>query len=280
MIQESYRNGIASLYLIPTPIGNLDDMTPRGIKILQEVKCVFCEDTRETSLLFTHLNISGKKLIPCHKFNESKVSNELINELKKGTDIALVTDRGTPLISDPGEVVVKKVIEAGFNVITLPGANAILPALGSSGITSEHFLFYGFLSNKEIEAGKQLKMLNSEKYTIILYESPKRLNKTLQNILKNMGNRNISISREITKMYETVFRGNVEEAIETFNNVKGEIVIVIESLDIEVDSSSSLDDVKELISLGLSSKDSITYIAKKYNISKNTLYNEYERSKK
>ena len=203
MSQKSYDNS-PTLYLIPTPIGNLEDITLRSISILKQVEVIFCEDTRVTSLLLNHLNIK-KKLISSHNFNEANNENKLLEYLNHGVDIGLVTDRGTPIISDPGYELVKVAIENNYNVVGLPGPTAFVPALITSGISPQPFLFYGFLNNKESKAKKELEELKKEKATIILYESPHRLKNTIKNMLNILGNRNISISREISKKFEEIF---------------------------------------------------------------------------
>lgn len=279
MIQKSYENDYSNLYIVPTPIGNLKDITYRAVEILKSVDAIFAEDTRVTNQLLNNLDIKNK-VYPCHKFNEVKVSESVINLLSQNKNVALVTDRGTPLISDPGSIVVSNVIKSNYNVIALPGACAILPALNMSNISAEKFLFYGFLSSKEGEKIKELSMLKSINFTIILYEAPHRLYKTLQNINEILGNRNISISREISKLHEEVFRGTVKEALEFYIEVKGEIVIVIEKGNLDIDYDSLLNSVKELIELGISPKDAIKKISKDYDVSKNILYNMYEEKKK
>ena len=278
MLQKSY-DGNPSLYIVPTPIGNLKDMTTRALEILETVDAVFAEDTRVTTELLNAFGIKNK-VYSCHKFSEAKATNQVLTFLKEGKNLAMVTDRGTPLISDPGSLVVKNVIDAGFNIIALPGACAFVPALNMSGLDQDKFLFYGFLSNKEGESLKELESIKDINFTTILYEAPHRLSKTLQNIYKILGNRQISISREITKLYEEVFRGDVLTAIETYKDVKGEIVIVIDKSEKEVDYDYLLKDVSELVGLGLKANDAIKYIAKKNDASKNILYNLYEESKK
>ncbi len=278
MLQKSYDNS-PSLYIVPTPIGNLKDMTTRALEILENVDAVFAEDTRVTTELLNAFGIKNK-VYSCHKFSEAKATNQVLNYLKEGKNLAMVTDRGTPLISDPGSLVVKNVIDAGFNIIALPGACAFVPALNMSGLDQDKFLFYGFLSNKEGESLKELESIKNINFTTILYEAPHRLLKTLQNIYKILGNRQISISREITKLYEEVFRGDVLTAIETYKDVKGEIVIVIDKAEKKSDYDFLLKDVFELIGLGLKANDAIKYVAKKNDASKNILYNLYEESKK
>ncbi len=278
MLQKSYDNS-PSLYLVPTPIGNLNDITVRAKEILSSVSAVFAEDTRVTTELLNALGIKNKVFM-CHKFTEAKSSGQIINMLKEGKNVALVTDRGTPLISDPGALVVKNIVKEGFNVVALPGACAFIPALNMSGFDQDKFIFYGFLDQKESKALSELSLIKTFNYTTILYESPHRLNKTLRNMLKILGNKNISISREITKLHEEVFRGTIEEAIETYKDVKGEIVIVIEKNDEEIDYDVLLDEVLELVSLGLKQNDALKFVSKKYNASKNMLYNMLEEKKK
>jgi 16S rRNA (cytidine1402-2'-O)-methyltransferase len=279
MIQKSYDRDKGNLFLVPTPIGNLKDITYRAVEVLESVDAIYAEDTRVTIQLLNSLNIKNK-VYPCHKFNEVKVSEEIISRLSNDNNVAIVTDRGTPLISDPGSIVVDNVVKANFNVIALPGASAVLPALNMSTISSEKFLFYGFLSSKESQSIKELSMLKNIKFTIVLYEAPHRLYKTLQNMLQTLGNRRISISREISKLHEEVFRGSVKEALEIYENVKGEIVIVIEKEEEKIDYNSLILSVEELVSLGVSSKEAIKKISKDYNVSKNVLYKMYEEKKK
>ena len=189
MSQISY-NDTASLYLIPTPIGNLGDITIRSLNILNEVDLVLCEDTRETGKLLSKYNIK-KKLVSCHEFNEDKVKSYVIEQLNNGMNVGLVTDQGTPIISDPGYVIVNEVISNNHNVISLPGPTAFVPALTSSGISPSPFLFYGFLNSKDSKQRKELLSLKDYKYTIIFYESPHRLENTLKNMLEVFGNRKI-----------------------------------------------------------------------------------------
>lgn len=281
MIQKSYENKKSILYLVPTPIGNLQDITFRAVEVLKNVDVIFAEDTRVTQQLLNSLSIKNH-ILACHKFNESKMSKVALQYLENGKNIALVTDRGTPLISDPGSLVVSEVIKNNYNVVALPGASAFLPALNMSDISSERFLFYGFLNSKESQARKELEMLNDINFTIILYEAPHRLYKTLQNILKIMGNRKISISREITKKYEEVFRGCVQDAINIYKVIKGEIVIIIESSNKEkkINYDFLLDEVDNLISLGVKPTDAIKEVSKNNEVNKNVLYKLFQGRKK
>lgn len=279
MVQKSYDRENGNLYIVPTPIGNLKDITYRAVEILSSVDAIFAEDTRVTIQLLNALNIKNK-VYQCHKFNEVKVSDSVLNLLSQNKNLALVTDRGTPLISDPGSVVVSNVIKEGYNVIALPGASALLPALNMSNISSERFLFYGFLSSKESEAINELKMLSDINFTIVLYEAPHRLYKTLQKISQTLGNRAISISREISKLHEEVFRGTVNEALEFYTEARGEFVIVIEAGSSEIDIEKVYEEVINLINLGVAPKEAIKKLAKDNNVSRNLLYNMYEERKK
>ena len=226
MRQSSY-DGSASLYLIPTPIGNLDDITVRALKVLDMVDFILCEDTRESSKLLNHFNIK-KRLVSCHEYNEDKIKEYIISELKNGKNIGLITDQGSPVVSDPGYVVSKAVIENNLNVIALPGATAFVPALTSSGLSPSPFLFYGFLQTKESKIKRELISLSNLSYTLVFYEAPHRIQKTLVYMLDIFGNRNISIHREISKLHEEICRGTIQELIPIVSELKGEFVVVVD----------------------------------------------------
>ena len=216
------------LYLVPTPIGNLKDITLRALEVLKEVDLILAEDTRTSSNLLNHYQIT-KPLSPYHQHNEHKVLQHLINQLLEGKKIALVTDAGTPGISDPAFLLVRECIKVGVNVESLPGPTAFVPALVNSGIPANRFCFEGFLPLKK---GRQtvLQKLSSEERTMIFYESPVRLLKTLEEFIQHFGSdRQCSVSRELTKMFEENKRGSLQEVYDYFKdkNVKGEIVIVV-----------------------------------------------------
>ncbi len=216
------------LYLVPTPIGNLKDITLRALEVLKEVDLVLAEDTRNTSHLLTHYQIN-KPLSPYHQHNEHKVLQHLVTQLAAGKKMAVVTDAGTPGISDPAFLLVRECIKSGIKVECLPGATAFVPALVNSGIPSNRFVFEGFLPVKK---GRQtlLRQLAEEERTIIIYESPMRLVKTLEEFITYFGaDRPASVSRELTKMFEENKTGTLSEILAHFKekNVKGEIVIVI-----------------------------------------------------
>ena len=275
MIQKSYQESKSGkLYLIPTPIGNLDDITLRAIKILNEVDMVYAEDTRETLNLLKYLKIN-KKVESCHKYTEKLHSDKIISILKSGKNIGYVTDRGTPLISDPGNVIVEDAIKEDITVIALPGPNALLPAINMSGLSNEKFMFYGFLNSKTSIAKQELINLKEIEYTTIYYEAPHRIIDTLKLMLEVLGDRKIAIVREISKLYEEVIRDNISNIIKNCDKIKGEIVIVVEGYkksDKIIDYSQ---EISKLIDSGYSKKDAIKEIADRYNISKNKLYNNY-----
>ena len=274
MNQKSYEESeYGKLYLIPTPIGNMDDITLRAVETLKNVDMIYAEDTRETLALLKKLNIT-KRVESCHKYSEMMHKDKIINILKEGKNIGYVTDRGTPLISDPGNVIVDEAIKNGITVISLPGPNALLPALNMSGISNERFLFYGFLNSKKSIAKKELIDLKNIKYSLIFYESPYRLKETLKLMLDVFGNRKVSIVREISKIYEEVLRDNIENLLKIVDNIKGEIVIVVEgNNNIEEDNNNYEELINDLINKGYSKRDAVKEIADRYNVSKNKIYN-------
>lgn len=276
MIQKSYSESeYGKLYLIPTPIGNLDDITIRAINILKMVDLVFAEDTRETLNLLKYFNIT-KKVDSCHKYTEMQHKDKIIKLLKEGKNIGYVTDRGTPLISDPGNVIVDYAIENGISVIALPGPSALLPAINMSGISNEKFLFYGFLNSKESIAKDELINLKEEKFSLIFYESPHRIKNTLKLMYGVLGDRKIAIVREISKLHEEVIRGNISDVIELDNNLKGEMVIIVSGYIIEDDNRDYRKLISDLVNKGYSKRDAIREVAEEYSVSKNKLYNMFK----
>ena len=276
MWQNSY-DGKPTLYLVPTPIGNLEDMTFRSIEVLKSVDVIFSEDTRVTLVLLNHFDIK-KKLISLHDHNEDMVKDKVLSYLKDNKNVAIVTDRGTPIVSDPGYKTVKYVSDNGYNVVGLPGACAFVPAFIVSGLPSEHFLFYGFLNSKDSKMREELNNLKNFENTIIFYEAPHRLIKCLQAILDVFGDRYVSISKEISKLHESVFRGNISDAIKSFDVVKGEYVIVIDGFKRNSDDYSNLSIVEHVnmyVKSGLYVMDAIKMVAKERNIPKSEIYKEY-----
>ena len=263
MWQNSY-DGKNSLYLIPTPIGNLEDITIRSLNVLKKIKIIFSEDTRVTSLLLNKYGINCK-LYSLHEHNEDKVKEKVLEFLRNGQDVALVTDRGTPIISDPGYKTVAYVSSYGYNVISLPGATAFVPALTASGIEPQPFLFYGFLNSKDSKKRKELEKIRNIEYTIIFYEAPHRILGTLNLMKEVLGNRKISISREISKKYESIYRGDLETLLSDFPVLKGEFVITLEGNKNFDDSNFNLNVTKlvdDYVNQGHTISESIKYIYK------------------
>ncbi|MCI7269459.1 MAG: 16S rRNA (cytidine(1402)-2'-O)-methyltransferase [Prevotella sp.] len=223
------------LYLVPTPVGNMEDMTMRAIRLLKEADVILCEDTRTSGILLKHFEIEGKKLMAHHKFNEHGTSNGVVERLKAGQTICLITDAGTPGISDPGFYLVREAVAAGITVQTLPGATAFTPALVSSGLPCDRFCFEGFLPQKK---GRQTRLeeLRDEVRTMIFYESPRRLLKTLEQFAEVFGEeRQVSVCREISKIHEESVRGTLKEVAEHFRETepRGEIVMILQGADEE-----------------------------------------------
>lgn len=279
MWQNSY-DGSPSVYIVPTPIGNLGDITIRALETLKNVDAIFSEDTRVTLQLLNYFNIKNK-LIHMDDHNEDTVKEKVLEYLKNDKNVAIVTDRGTPIISDPGYKTVKFLKEKGYNVIALPGACAFVPALVMSSISSEHFTFYGFLSSKTSKMYEELENLKDSDYTLVFYEAPHRIIKTLNAMLEVFGDRYISISREISKLHESVFVGKISEVINTFVDIKGEFVIIVSQNNETVSTTMSIiDSVNMYIRSGLNSMEAIKRVAKERKIPKNDVYMEFHRGGK
>jgi 16S rRNA (cytidine1402-2'-O)-methyltransferase len=246
--------------------------------VLNEVDLIAAEDTRHTLKLLNHYNIK-KPLISYHEHNKITAGEKILEEIKKGKNIALVTDAGMPGISDPGEDIIKRCIEENIELVALPGPTAFVLALVLSGLSTESFVFEGFLPSKGKERKDRLNKLKSETRTIILYEAPHRIISLLKDLLEALGNRKIAISRELTKIHEETFRGTIQEAIEKFEsqNPKGEFVLVVEGTDVEeqsFDHISIKEHIKMYMDEGLSKKESIKKVAKERNIPKSQVYRE------
>ena len=267
------------LYLVATPIGNLEDITLRALKVLEKVDVIAAEDTRHTLKLLNFYAIT-KPLISYHRHNEEVKSDMLIDKLKNGENIALVTDAGTPGISDPGEEIVKKAIENNIEIIPIPGACALINALICSGFNTEEFIFYGFLPiNKKLRT-KKLNEISKQNKTIILYEAPHKLLKTLNDILENIGDINCILAKEITKIHEEYIRGKISELISRKEEIKGEYVILLDLNDNEQEACSKkempLEEQYEYYEKkGLGKKEIIKQIAKDRNTNKNEIYQKF-----
>lgn len=273
---------LGKLYLVPTPIGNLKDITLRALEVLKFVDIVAAEDTRQTLKLLNHFEIK-KSLMSYHKHNEQEKSEDIIELLKEGHNIAIVTDAGTPGISDPGAVIVKKCINENIDFEVLPGATAITTALVYSGLDTTRFLFRGFIPRENKERKILLNEIKEVKESIILYESPYRVVSTLETLLEYLGNRNVAICRELTKLHEEIKRGKIDELIDYFKNTapKGEFVLVIEGKQQEHidrenkekwENLSIKDHILNVMESGISKKEAIKYVAKERGLSKNEVY--------
>lgn len=267
------------LYIVATPIGNLDDITLRAINVLKEVDLIAAEDTRHSLKLLNHLEIS-KPLISYHRHNEAIKTDILIKELKSGKNIALISDAGTPGISDPGEEVVRKCIEENIKIVPIPGACAMVNALICSGIDTKEFTFLGFLPLNKKNRNIKLEEIKNSNKTLILYEAPHKIKTTLNDLKEVLGDREIVLAREITKIHEEFIRGNINHLIEKTEEIKGEIVLIIEK-------NSKLKEQNEFENLtleehyklyeeqGFSKKEIIKRIAKDRNVTKNEIYKKF-----
>lgn len=276
--QKSFENNQPTLYLVATPIGNLEEITYRAINTLKSVNYIAAEDTRNTVKLLNHFDITTK-LISHHEHNIRQSIPKLISLLLEGNDIALVSDAGYPAISDPGYELVKEAIDNDINVVPISGCNACLDALVVSGIVPQPFMFYGFLDHTDKKKKKELTSLKKYQETIVFYESPHRIKKTLSLMLDILGDRNIALCREITKKHEEIIRGTISEVLEIVEELKGEMVVVVEGgteIEEEVIYTTSIKEaVDEYISKGMSTKDAIKQVAKERNLNKNNVYAEY-----
>ena len=281
--QKSFENQKPTLFVVATPIGNLNEMTYRAIQVLKDVDYIAAEDTRNTVKLLNHFDISTK-LVSHHEHNLMTAIPKIVHDLKNGLNIALVSDAGYPAISDPGYELVKEVIKEGMNVVPISGANACLDALVVSGIAPQPFLFYGFLDRNDKNKKKELEKLKKYQETIVFYEAPHRIKKTLKLMYDILGNRSIALCRELTKKHEEINRGTIEEILSVIDDLKGEMVIVVEGSHEEfqdqplVFEQSIVEHVEEYIEKGMSTKDAIKEVAKERKLSKNIVYNEYHKN--
>ena len=271
------------LYLVATPIGNLEDITLRALRILKEADYIAAEDTRNTLKLLNHFEIK-KPLISNHRHNEEDRENSLIEKLKDGKNIAVVSDAGTPGISDPGEVIAKRAIEENIEVIPIPGACAAINALIASGLNTKEFVFFGFLPlNKKLRKEK-LEEIKNENKTIIIYEAPHKIKDSLNDLKNVVGDRKIVLARELTKIHEEFIRGNIDEIIEKSENLKGEMILLIEGNN-EINNENILNNLslEEHYNVyekqGLDKKEIIKKIAKDRGVNKNEIYQYFLKNK-
>ena len=269
------------LYICPTPIGNLEDITYRTLRVLNEVDLIAAEDTRHSIRLLNHFDIT-KPLTSYHEHNKDSKGGYLINKLLEGENIALISDAGMPGISDPGEDIVREAIENNIEIEVLPGATAFVTALVGSGLNTRKFAFEGFLDRDKKTRREQLENVKEETRTMIFYESPHRLKDTLKDMSKVLGNRKISINRELTKKYQEIIREDIDKAIEIFNEreVKGEFVLIVDGFKGEKTQKNNYDDltereyVIELINSGLDKKDAIKTVCKERKLKKDVVYKQ------
>ncbi|MDQ6468951.1 16S rRNA (cytidine(1402)-2'-O)-methyltransferase [Exiguobacterium acetylicum] len=274
---SSYQQQGVGLYIVPTPIGNLEDMTYRAVRILQESDIVAAEDTRQTMKLFRHFSIETK-LVSYHEHNKQTSGERLLADLEAGKQIALVSDAGMPGISDPGSDLIRQAIAADIPVIVLPGANAALTALVASGLSTERFLYYGFLPRKKKERREVLEQLKYESGTLIFYEAPHRLKEMLQGIEEVLGDRQVTLARELTKRYEEYIRGSVSELRAwAAEDVRGEFVVLVEGSNEErpdavIQDSDPLEQIRRYIEEGEKPNAALKRVAKERGLDRQELY--------
>lgn len=273
---------IGKIYLVPTPIGNLKDITLRALETLEKVDEIAAEDTRQSLKLLNHYNIK-KPLFSYHQHNEQGKSDEIITKLLNGKNIALVTDAGTPGISDPGSVIVRKCIEENIEFEVLPGATAITTSLVYSGLDTAKFVFLGFIPRETKDKKKLIEDIKNKKETLIFYESPHRLIESLAYLNKNLGNRDIAVCRELTKLHEEIYRGKIEDAYNWFNEnrPRGEFVLVISGKsdsEIKAEKEEALSGISieehliNLINSGIEKKEAIKIVSKERELPKKEVY--------
>lgn len=279
-IQESFLNNKATLYLVSTPIGNLLDITYRAVSILKEVDIIFCEDTRHSKILLDEYGINNKKLYSYQKFNETEMVEKAIKILSNNQNICLISDAGTPGINDPGYLIAKYVIDNGYNVVSVPGASAVLAGLIQSGLVVQPFTYIGFLPRKKEKIKKELNDYKYRKETLVIYESPLRVLETLKIIYEVLGNRKSCLLREMTKKYETIYRGDLVDILDNIDNInfKGEFVIIIEGIsDIIKYKDVSLEEHMNIyMKQGYTEKESLKLVSVDLNISKKEVYRRYK----
>lgn len=279
-MQISFKDKKPTVFIVSTPIGNLGDMTYRAVEVLKSVDVIFAEDTRNSGILLKHYHIQTQ-MTSYHEFNKVQKTEEAINRLNQGQNIALISDAGTPGISDPGHVLITETIKHGFYVVAIPGASASLTALVGSGLSMQPHTFIGFLPRKKSEAKALLQSYEPYRETLIFYESPMRITQTLNMIYDVFGNRLVTLARELTKTFETYIRTSLKEALQLEHVKKGEYVIVVEGNQNEItfDDLSIYDHVMMFIREGLSEKDAMKRVASLRKISKSEVYKVFKINK-
>ena len=279
-IQKSFQDHAATLFLVSTPIGNLSDMTPRAVETLRSVTLIATEDTRRSMKLCNHFDIKTP-LLSYHEYNKYQKTQTILNRLANGEMVALVSDAGMPLISDPGDKLVNSVLAAGYAVVPIPGANAAITALIASGLSPQPYLFYGFLKRQKSKKKTQLLTLVNVSATLIFYESPNRLKETLISMLDVFGNRRVVVARELTKMFEEFLRGTIRELLEHLQEVKGEVVLLVEGNysageeEIWWEGMNIYEHVDHYISKGMKTNVAIKQVATDLGRLRQDIYREY-----
>lgn len=268
------------LYIVSTPLGNLEDITLRAVRILKEVDLIACEDTRRAGKLMKRYDI-GTALTSYHEYNEEEKSRYLVSGMLKSKNVALISDAGTPLVSDPGYRLVNLAIENGIGIVSVPGPSAVFAALTCSGLPTDRFCFLGFLPKTSKKLEDFLSEIKEYPQTLILYDTARRIEKSLSSVLSVLGDRKMALCRELTKLHEEILRGAVSEILEILKNrgeMKGEITLVIDGLkeDTRKNSSHALENaenrLKKLKKMGLSMKDAVKVVNDDFDIPKNTIY--------
>ncbi|MET0398663.1 MAG: 16S rRNA (cytidine(1402)-2'-O)-methyltransferase [Longimicrobiaceae bacterium] len=271
---------MASLYIVSTPIGNLGDITFRAVEVLKAADVILAEDTRRSGVLLRHYGIGGR-LVSAHEHNEKSRAGTVVEMLREGRDVALITDAGTPLLSDPGARIVREVVDAGFDVVPIPGASALLAALVASGISAERFAFYGFIPRKGGRRTELLEEIAGLPYAAVLYESPNRTAELLRDLAAAAGSdRRVAVGRELTKMHEEFFRGTAADAASRFEEreVKGEIVVVVEGrpedaeAEAETDALAARSIAQALMAQGMSPSAVAKELRRRLGIARNAAY--------
>ena len=276
MIQRSFQDEMSTLFIVSTPIGNLKDITYRAVEILNHVDVILCEDTRTSKKLLNTYDIS-KPLLSFHDHNKTEKKADIIALLNDGKNLALISDAGTPGINDPGYELIQEVIENGYHVVSIPGASAILAALVVSGCLIQPFTFIGFLPRKTSQKKEVIDSYKKRIETLVIYESPLRVKKTLEDLFKSLGDRNVVLARELTKMFETITRTSLKDAVTMEIDTRGEYVIIVEGAREEVDASLSIKDhVLQYIDEGYEEKEAMKMVAKKRQITKSDVYKAYK----
>ncbi len=275
----NYKSDKSTLYLIATPIGNLEDITLRALRILKEVDKIYAEDTRVTVKLLNHYEIK-KPLISFHEFNQNFKIQDVLKDLSEGLKVGLVSDAGMPLVSDPGFDLVRQALENNYNVVSLPGANALLPALTMSGIKTHPFLFYGFLDSKGSKRRTELEDLKYRKETLIFYEAIHRIKIAMKDMFNILGDREFVIAREITKAYEEIIKGKLSEFTE-LTELKGELVLIIEGYQKTQEESnlSITEQIDFFIETGMKKTEAMKKVSEMTGLPKNQIYQEYLNEK-